>query len=160
MLFRSILRKLKQLEVHSIEQPIKAGQRYLMAKLCKITPVPIALDEELIGVNSYAEKRELLQEIKPQFIVLKPSLLGGFASCLEWIEIAKDLRIGWWITSALESNIGLNAICQFASFLGTVLPQGLGTGGLYANNIESPLRLQSDSIYYKKDVKWSGIKVV
>ncbi len=152
-----VLQRLSQLDVHSIEQPIKAGQPTLMATLCKKTPVPIALDEELIGVNSYQEKKALVQKIMPQYIILKPSLLGGFTSCLEWIEIAKDLKIGWWLTSALESNIGLNAICQFASFLDVKRPQGLGTGGLYANNIDSPLTLKGENIYYNHEKKWGKV---
>ncbi|VAW29363.1 O-succinylbenzoate synthase [hydrothermal vent metagenome] len=152
-----ILNSLNKLGVHSIEQPIKAGQPELMAELCRNTPIPIALDEELIGVNDYQAKADLLQRIMPQFIILKPSLLGGFASCLEWIKIAEKLNIGWWLTSALESNIGLNAICQFASSLHVKLPQGLGTGGLYANNIESPLELNCDLIYYKQNKKWHAL---
>ncbi|MCF6360050.1 MAG: o-succinylbenzoate synthase [Cyclobacteriaceae bacterium] len=155
----AILSKLGELGVHSIEQPIKAGQRKQMANLCKSTPVPIALDEELIGVHNYQEKKTLLKEIRPQYIILKPSLLGGFASCLEWIEIAKELKIGWWLTSALESNIGLNAISQFASSLEVVLPQGLGTGGLYSNNIESPLQLNSDKFFYNQDKKWEKLRM-
>jgi len=152
-----ILNRLKTLGVHSIEQPIKAGQPELMAELCRNTPIPIALDEELIGVSDYQAKADLLQKIKPQFIILKPSLLGGFASCLEWIKIAKELNIGWWLTSALESNIGLNAICQFASSLQVELPQGLGTGGLYANNINSPLELNGDLLFYKQSKKWGAL---
>lgn len=152
-----VLRKLKELGVHSIEQPIKAGQVDLMAKLCEQTPVPIALDEELIGVVAYADKEQLLGKIKPQYIILKPSLLGGFASCLEWIEIAEKTNIGWWVTSALESNIGLNAICQFTSWLDVSMPQGLGTGGLYKNNIQSPLTVEGENIFYDSNLSWGNV---
>ncbi len=154
-----VFKTLKRLGVHSIEQPIKAGQPELMAELCRNTPIPIALDEELIGVRDYQAKADLLQRIMPQFIILKPSLLGGFASCLEWIKIAKQLNIGWWLTSALESNVGLNAICQFASSLNVKLPQGLGTGGLYANNIKSPLELNGDLLFYKQSKKWDALSI-
>ncbi len=152
-----VLQELKKINVHSIEQPIKAGQRVLMAKLCRTTPVPIALDEELIGINSYEDKKELLIQIKPQYIILKPALLGGFNSCKEWIEIAESLNIGWWITSALESNVGLNAICQFASHLNVTLPQGLGTGNLYSNNIASPLEINGDIINYNHTKTWDAL---
>ena len=153
-----VLKKLHELEVHSIEQPIKAGQPNLMSDLCAQTPVDIALDEELIGISCYEKKKELLEEVMPQYIILKPSLLGGFASTLEWIKIADTLNIGWWITSALESNIGLNAICQFASFLDVTLPQGLGTGSLYKNNISSPLKVEGDTIKYDKSLEWGYFK--
>ena len=152
-----VLKKLKELSVHSIEQPIKAGQVDLMAKLCARTPVPIALDEELIGVVEYPDKERLLSKIKPQYIILKPSLLGGFASCLEWIELAEKMNIGWWVTSALESNIGLNAICQFTSWLDVSIPQGLGTGGLYKNNIKSPLKIEGENIYYDSEITWGDV---
>jgi L-alanine-DL-glutamate epimerase-like enolase superfamily enzyme len=140
--------------VHSIEQPIKAGQPGLMAKLCNETPVDIALDEELIGVRSYNQKEELLSNIRPQYLILKPSLLGGFSKTMEWIKIAESMHIGWWITSALESNIGLNAICQFASFLDVNMPQGLGTGSLYQNNVNSPLEVIADKIWYNPEKDW------
>ncbi len=154
----AVLDCLARLDVHSIEQPIKAGQPQYMAKLCATTKIPIALDEELIGVLSYTKKENLLETIKPQFIILKPLLLGGFASCLEWIKVAESKNIGWWITSALESNVGLNAICQFASWLKVKTPQGLGTGGLYSNNIGSPLQIKNDQILYNSNVKWEQIK--
>ena len=127
------LTKLKQLaafEIHSIEQPVKAGQWELMADLCKVSPVPIALDEELIGILDSARKKTLLKAIEPQYIILKPSLIGGFYGSKEWITLAKEFGIGWWITSALESNIGLNAIAQFCYTLKNDMPQGLGTGSL------------------------------
>ena len=125
-----------------------------MAKLCAQTPVDIALDEELIGITSHKKKQALLEKIKPQYIILKPALLGGFASRLEWIRIAESLNINWWITSALESNIGLNAICQFSSSLKVALPQGLGTGSLYKNNIASPLKVVGDQILYDATKEW------
>jgi len=153
----AVLDRLAKLNIHSIEQPIKAGQPQYMAKLCANTKTPIALDEELIGVLSYTEKETLLETIKPQYIILKPLLLGGFASCLEWIKIAESKNIGWWITSALESNVGLNAICQFASWLKVKVPQGLGTGGLYSNNVASPLRIDKDQILYDSTAKWGKV---
>ncbi len=154
---KKVLKKLHELEVHSIEQPIKAGKVELMAKLCAQTQVDIALDEELIGITSHHKKQALLEKIKPQYIILKPSLLGGFASTLEWINIAESLNINWWITSALESNIGLNAICQFSSSLKVTLPQGLGTGSLYKNNIASPLKVVGDKIIYDANLGWDNL---
>lgn len=139
-----ILDELHKLQVHSIEQPIKQGNRVLLAHLCKTTPVPIALDEELIGILNREEKIELLNQVNPQYIILKPSLLGGFISCDEWIALAQDRNIGWWITSALESNIGLNAIAQYTFTKSPKIAQGLGTGGLYTNNTPSSLKLQGD----------------
>ena len=134
-----ILAQLSELEVHSIEQPIQAGQLSAMNELCKQSPIAIALDEEMIGVYDYHHKESLLQIITPQFIVLKPSLHGGFTGCQEWIKLAESYGIAWWLTSALESSIGLNAIAQFTATYQNDLPQGLGTGGLYTNNFESPL---------------------
>lgn len=142
------LRVLSQLDIHSIEQPIKAGQYAEMSQLIKDTPLPIALDEELIGVNEYKEKVELLQRLKPQYIILKPTLHGGISGCNEWISIADRLNIGWWITSALESNIGLESIARWCSTFNTTIPQGLGTGGLYTNNFESPLFIKGDDLWY------------
>ncbi|MEA3505597.1 MAG: o-succinylbenzoate synthase [Bacteroidota bacterium] len=149
------LLELSKLQIHSIEQPIKAGQIDAMAKLCKTSPIPIALDEELIGVFEYKNKLQLLEKIKPQYIILKPSLLGGFAACDEWIEIAEKLNIGWWITSALESNIGLNAIAQWTFTLNNKMPQGLGTGALYTNNIPSPLKIKKGKIVYDNNIEWN-----
>jgi o-succinylbenzoate synthase len=151
------LDKLKQLagyKLHSIEQPIANNNTDRMAELCKITPLPIALDEELIGVFLPWEKEALLQKIMPQYIILKPSLVGGFRGTLEWISIAEKLHIGWWITSALESNIGLNAIAQFTYSLQNKLPQGLGTGGLYTNNFECPLEVSNGQLWYRNDRNW------
>lgn len=144
------LTRLSKLGLHSIEQPIRAGQLEEMAHLTSITPLPIALDEELIGCNSYTEKYALLKRVKPQYIVLKPSLHGGWKGCNEWIEIANDLHIGWWVTSALESNIGLNAIAQWCANLNNPLHQGLGTGMLYTNNIEMPLYMEGEQLWYKR----------
>jgi L-alanine-DL-glutamate epimerase-like enolase superfamily enzyme len=151
------LDKLKQLavfELHSIEQPIQKNNTDLMADLCKSTPFPIALDEELIGVFLFSEKEALLKKIRPQYIILKPSLVGGFKGTLEWISIAESLNIGWWITSALESNIGLNAITQFTFTLQNPLPQGLGTGGLYTNNFDGPLEINKGHIQYNTAKNW------
>ncbi len=133
--------------LHSIEQPVAVGQPELMAHLAVSSPVPIALDEELIGKMDYMEKFSLLKTIHPQFIILKPTLLGGFQQCREWIEIAQRLSIGWWITSALESNIGLNAIAQFTAQFDTTLPQGLGTGQIYENNFASPLAIRDGKLF-------------
>ncbi len=149
------LEKLANLEIHSIEQPIQQGQIEQMADLCSKTPVPIALDEELIGVFSQVKKQELLQMIQPQFIILKPSLLGGFANSLEWITLAEQNNCGWWITSALESNVGLNAIAQFTYHLKNPLPQGLGTGSLFTNNFESPLEIKNGQLHYNTSKNWN-----
>lgn len=145
-----LLKQFAPFKIHSIEQPIKARQREAMAKLCAESPIPIALDEELIGTSGIDHKARLLDTIKPQFIILKPSLLGGFRSCQEWIDVAEQRKIGWWLTSALESNIGLNAISQFASTFKNPLPQGLGTGQLYKNNFPSPLEVNHGHLTYGK----------
>lgn len=151
------LSKIEQLagfEIHSIEQPIAKNNINSMAELCKITPLPIALDEELIGVFGIENKEALLTKIKPQYIILKPSLVGGFKGTLEWISMAKKLNIKWWITSALESNIGLNAITQFTYTLQNPLPQGLGTGGLYTNNFDCPLSIENGHIFNAVNMNW------
>ncbi len=148
------LKRLSQLNLHSIEQPIAPGQWEEMASLCANTPVPIALDEELIGVVASEEKKRLLEQIKPQYIILKPSLIGGFRGGEEWIQLANSQDIGWWITSALESNIGLNAISQYTYIKNSKLPQGLGTGSLYTNNIPSPLTVRDGRIYYSDTEPW------
>ncbi|NVK50311.1 MAG: o-succinylbenzoate synthase [Cyclobacteriaceae bacterium] len=145
------LGKLAELNIHSIEQPIRAGQWEEMAKLCENTPLPIALDEELIGV---VQKAELLDQIKPQHIILKPTLLGGFLETENWISEAEKRQMGWWMTSALESNIGLNAIAQLASKLNPTIPQGLGTGQLYHNNLQSPLVISEGEIKYDSSILW------
>lgn len=146
------LKILSEFDIHSIEQPIKVDQWDEMADLCQKTPVPVALDEELIP-NS-ANKEKLLKHIQPQFIILKPSLMGGLAGSQDWINTAESLGINWWMTSALESNVGLNAICQFAKEFDNPLPQGLGTGKLYDNNFQSPLTIASGKIFYKKNQEW------
>jgi o-succinylbenzoate synthase len=143
-----ILDELALLEVHSIEQPIKAGQWEQMARLCEISPLPIALDEELIGIYPFERKQQLLQCIKPQYIIIKPGLLGGFAASDEWITLAESMDIGWWATSALESNIGLNAIVQWTATKNNPLPQGLGTGMLFKNNVGSSLKLEGEKLIY------------
>jgi len=148
------LKRLSDFELHSIEQPIKAYQWNEMANLCSKTPLPIALDEELIGVFDDSKKEQLLQNIKPQYIILKPSLIGGFNSSNKWISLAEKQNMGWWITSALESNIGLNAIAQFTYSLKNKLPQGLGTGGLFTNNLASPLEVNKGALFYNNDTKW------
>ncbi len=148
------LKVLSELQLHSIEQPIKQGQWQEMAKLCEETPLPIALDEELIGVFSEEEKSRLLDTIKPQFIILKPSLIGGFRGSDTWIKLAEKHYAGWWITSALESNVGLNAIAQYTFTKNSNLPQGLGTGSLYTNNIESPLEVSKGALHYDPSVAW------
>jgi o-succinylbenzoate synthase len=143
------LRVLADLEIHSIEQPILAGQYEEMAELCSKTPVPIALDEELIGIKTYERKKDLLQKIQPQFIILKPSLIGGIKSCNEWAHLTKELKVGWWSTSALEGNVGLNAIAQYAYIMNNKMPQGLGTGQLFEKNFEAPIRLMKNKVTYK-----------
>lgn len=148
------LKVLSDLDLHSIEQPIKQGQIDDMAELCEQTPLPIALDEELIGVFSKEEKTTLLNRVKPQYIILKPTLVGGFQGSDEWIEAAERQRTGWWITSALESNVGLNAIAQYTFKKHNELPQGLGTGSLFTNNFESPLQVKKGSLQYNTDVNW------
>tara|TARA_R110002072_G_scaffold302709_3_gene487521 strand:- start:14408 stop:15415 length:1008 start_codon:yes stop_codon:yes gene_type:complete len=141
------LQSLAKLDIHSVEQPIKAGQYKEMQKLCLDSPLKIALDEELIGVNELEEKIQLLDTIQPPFIILKPSLHGGISGCEEWIQLAEERKIEWWMTSALESNIGLNAICQFVGEYDNELPQGLGTGSLYTDNITSDLVVKRGQIY-------------
>ncbi|MPS65599.1 MAG: o-succinylbenzoate synthase [Chryseobacterium sp.] len=144
-----VLEQLADLNIHSIEQPIKAGNWKDMADLCAKTPTPIALDEELIGIIDFDRKKELLEAIKPQYIILKPALVGGFAGCDEWISLAEEKNIGWWITSALESNIGLNAIAQYTFTKNNKMPQGLGTGGLFTNNFDTQLKLSGEELYFK-----------
>lgn len=144
-----VLQQLADLHIHSIEQPIKAGNWDDMAQLCAETPTPIALDEELIGVVDPLEKKRLLETIRPQYIILKPALAGGFAGSDEWISLAEDQNIGWWITSALESNIGLNAIAQYTFTKKSPMPQGLGTGALFVNNFETSLDLRNELLWFK-----------
>jgi len=153
---KEALEKLKQLsefQIHSIEQPIKAGQWDEMAGLCEKTPLAIALDEELIGVFKRSDKEKMMQNIRPQYIILKPSLIGGFQGTDEWIDISQKNKIDWWITSALESNIGLNAIAQYTYTLQNKMPQGLGTGSLFTNNFISPLIVKNGALFYDVKVK-------
>ena len=149
------LHRLSALEIHSIEQPIQQGQVQEMAELCSKTPLPIALDEELIGVFSSEQKKKLIATIAPQYIILKPSLIGGFAGSEEWINLAQQYNCCWWITSALESNVGLNAIAQFTYTLQSNLPQGLGTGGLFTNNFTSPLEVKNGTLQYDPLLNWN-----
>lgn len=142
------LHRLACFDLHSIEQPIRAGQWSSMAALCQASPLPIALDEELIGIHSREEKIRLLDTIRPRYIILKPSLHGGISGSEEWIALAEERGIGYWVTSALESNIGLNAIAQWCSTLHPTLPQGLGTGLLFTDNIAYPLHIQGDCLWF------------
>jgi o-succinylbenzoate synthase len=149
------LKRLSEFDIHSIEQPIQVKQLDDMARLCEVSPVPIALDEELIGVFTSAEKEVLLQTVNPQYIILKPSLVGGFSGSSAWIEIAEKFGVKWWVTSALESNIGLNAIAQWTYTLGNLMPQGLGTGGLFTNNFDSPMTIKNGTLRYDMKQKWN-----
>lgn len=148
------LNELARFNIHSIEQPVKPGE-VEMEEICRKSPIPIALDEEIIGIESSDEKQKILKAIKPQFIILKPTLHGGLVSCAEWIDLAEQTEVGWWITSALESNIGLNAICQFAANYKIKIPQGLGTGQLYEDNFESPLTTANGEIYFDEKQSWN-----
>jgi o-succinylbenzoate synthase len=149
------LNQLSEFKIHSIEQPIKQGQWEQMANLCASTPIPIALDEELIGVFDLDKKTEMIEQIKPQYLIFKPSLIGGFQGTKEWMQLAENNNIGWWITSALESNVGLNAIAQWTYLQNSDMPQGLGTGGLYTNNIDSPLYIERGKIKYDPEINWT-----
>lgn len=149
-----VLKRLADLHVHSIEQPVAAGLYEVMADLCASSPLPIALDEDLIGLNTRIAKADLLDHVKPQFIVIKPSLVGGWTATQEWIDLACARGIGWWITSALESSIGLNAIAQHTATLNVSMAQGLGTGKVYANNIPSPLLAEKGFLRYRPEEAW------
>jgi o-succinylbenzoate synthase len=149
------LKRLSDMELHSIEQPIKQGQWQEMARLCEETPLDIALDEELIGIHFVTKKEELLLTVNPQYIILKPSLIGGIGGSNEWINLSNSHNVAWWITSALESNVGLNAIAQFTYDLGVKIPQGLGTGGLFTNNFDSPLEIKKGELHYNKNKDWN-----
>ena len=149
------LKRLSDFNLHSIEQPIRQGQHNAMAKLCAHAPLPIALDEELIGIHDVTKRSLLLQTINPQYIILKPTLVGGFSGSQSWIDLAEKQSVDWWITSALESNIGLNAIAQWTYQLNVNRPQGLGTGALYTNNIEAPLKIDNGRLIYAPSVKWT-----
>ena len=149
------LKRLSDFNLHSIEQPIRQGQHDAMAKLCAHAPLPIALDEELIGIHDVTKRGLLLQTINPQYIILKPTLVGGFSGSQSWIDLAEKQSVDWWITSALESNIGLHAIAQWTYQLNVNRPQGLGTGALYTNNIEAPLKIYNGRLIYAPSVKWT-----
>ena len=149
------LKRLSDYKLHSIEQPIAVKQWEEMSVLCEKTPLPIALDEELIGIFSRTEKQRLLETIKPQYIILKPSFIGGFKGTDEWISLAEKQNIGWWITSALESNVGLNAIAQYTYTKQSQLPQGLGTGGLFTNNFDSPLQVKNGTLQHNTNLNWN-----
>lgn len=151
------LERLAALDIHSIEQPVKAGKWEEMSELAAKTPLPIALDEELIGYNDTESKKKLLKTICPQYIILKPTLHGGLSGAAEWIELAESMGIGWWITSALESNIGLNCIAQWCSNYNNPLPQGLGTGLLYTNNIDMPLEIKGDRLWFNPNGNFPDI---
>ena len=150
------MNQLSGFKLHSIEQPIQKNNTDRMAELCKTTPFPIALDEELIGVFSLEKKEALLQKIMPQYIILKPSFVGGFRGTQEWISLAEKYNIGWWITSALESNIGLNAIAQWTFLRNSDMPQGLGTGALYTNNFDCPLEVLNGQLWYNNSKNWDS----
>ena len=149
------LEALSKFHIHSCEQPIKQDQWKDMAIISANSPIPIALDEELIGVTDSAFQIQMLDFIRPQYIILKPSLLGGISASDQWIAIAEKSGIGWWATSALEANIGLNAIAQWVSNKDTSMPQGLGTGALFTNNVDSPLTIQKGKLVYDPDKKWN-----
>lgn len=148
------LKRLSDLQIHSIEQPIETGRRDEMAELCRQSPVPIALDEELIGITSEKEMQKLVETIRPAYLILKPSLHGGFAGCEQWIRQAEKASSGWWITSALESNIGLNAIAQWTFHLNAKNEQGLGTGQLFTNNFDSPLEIEGERLWHRPEKGW------
>ena len=148
------INKLSDFQIHSIEQPIQKNNTDRMADLCKTTPIPIALDEELIGVFTVEYKERLLLKTRPQYIILKPSFIGGFRGTQEWISLAEKYHVGWWITSALESNIGLSAIAQWAFLKHNSMPHGLGTGGLYTNNFECPLVVSEGQLWYENVKNW------
>ena len=156
---KGVLAKLDAINVHSIEQPVRPGQRKLMREICQETSVPIALDEELIGIHLIEDKMEVLESIRPQYIILKPSLHGGLVGTLEWISLAKEMDIGWWITSALESSIGLEVIARMVGFLNPSIPQGLGTGQIYSNNIPSYLELKGEKLKINKNKNWDFDKI-
>jgi o-succinylbenzoate synthase len=148
------MKRLSDLQIHSIEQPIEAGRWNEMAELCEKSPVPIGLDEELIGISSMAEMQKMMETIRPAYLILKPSLHGGFSGCEKWIDLAGKNGTGWWVTSALESNIGLNAIAQWTFQLGTKTEQGLGTGQLFTNNFDSPLEIVGEQLWFRPEKKW------
>jgi len=149
------LKRISDLNIHSIEQPIETGRWNEMAELCQKSPVPIGLDEELIGISSRKEMKKMLETIRPAYLILKPSLHGGFSGCEKWIEEAEKIGAGWWITSALESNIGLNAIAQWTFQLNPTAEQGLGTGQLFTNNFDSPLEISGEQLWFRPERNWN-----
>jgi L-alanine-DL-glutamate epimerase-like enolase superfamily enzyme len=148
------LARLADFALHSIEQPLKPNQRTALANLCATSPLPIALDEELIGLKTRAEKQALLDQVRPHALVVKPTLVGGLAAADEWAELADAMSIDWWANSALESNIGLNAIAQWISARRPDRVQGLGTGQLYTNNLSAPIRLEGIGLIYDNEQSW------
>ena len=140
--------------IHSIEQPIGPGQIEAMSALCKDPSIPVALDEDLIGITRMEERRLLINQIRPSYLIIKPGLLGGFSLAEQWIDLAESVGAAWWITSALESSIGLSAISQWTYQLGVSMPQGLGTGMLYTNNIQSPLHMEGNQLWYRPERGW------
>ena len=154
---RERLKRLSEFSIHSIEQPVQPRLPDLMAELCASNLIPIALDEELIGLKSTAEKERMLHHIQPQYLIFKPSLIGGIAQTREYIELCDRLGIGWWITSALESNVGLNVLAQFCDDLKVDRVQGLGTGKLFTNNVPSPLQETRGKVYMDPRGKWGQI---
>jgi L-alanine-DL-glutamate epimerase-like enolase superfamily enzyme len=155
-----ILKRLADLAVESVEQPVPPGLYEVMAELCATSPVPIALDEDLIGLNTHDAKVDLLENVQPQAIVIKPSLVGGWKAAEEWIALAKARDIGWWITSALESSIGLNAIAQWTATLDRHGAQGLGTGSVYADNIPAPLAAARGELRYRPELEWDLSRIL
>ena len=154
------LEKLSEFNLHSIEQPIKKNQWKEMANLCQVSPVPIALDEELIGIYQQTKIQEMLDAIQPQYIILKPSLIGGLQKSELFIKEAEKRGIGWWVTSALESNIGLNVIAQWVYTLNTEMYQGMGTGQLFTNNIPSPLSIKNAHLNYGDNNEWNFENII
>jgi L-alanine-DL-glutamate epimerase-like enolase superfamily enzyme len=146
--------QLAQFNIHSIEQPIMPGQYAQMSLICKQSPIPVALDEELIGISNKLNKIQLIEVLKPAYLIIKPSLIGGLSEADEWVGIAHSNNIGWWATSALESNIGLNAIAQWAASKEVTMPQGLGTAQLYVSNFESPLLVEHAKLFHKNNIPW------
>ena len=151
---REKMEELAEYWIHSIEQPLVPGQPELLRELCRHSAIPVALDEELIGIADSHKRNELLDQVRPAYVILKPGLLGGFSVVADWISLAGKYGAGWWITSALESNVGLNAIAQWTWKQQISRPQGLGTGALYTNNIPSPLQLSGQHLWYRPREKW------
>ena len=152
------LKILSAFDIHSIEQPIPAGHHQQMAALCRREIIPIALDEELIGIKNMEQKENLLNTIRPQYIIFKPSLIGGLSETESYIELCNSKGIKWWVTSALESNVGLNILAQFCDHLGENMVQGLGTGKLFKNNIQSPLREEKGKIFIDYSAQWGCLE--